>query len=140
MVNLEQQIQAEVEGYQGPHQELIACAPFFFRMLTRILEDPELPARLRPLVLVTIAYFLMPADTISEDLTGPRGYLDDLFLTAMTADAIAREMASGELLERNWEGDGSILSLIRTVLSKEKDLIGDQREVMLWYTGFEHLV
>ena len=140
MFNLEQQIQAEVEGYQGPHQELIACAPFVFRLLTRILEDPELPARLRPLVLVTIAYFLMPADTISEDLTGPRGYLDDLFLSAMTADAIAREMASGDLLERNWEGDGSILALVRTVLNQEKDLIGDQREVVLWYTGFEHLI
>ena len=140
MLNFEQLICEEIQGYQGPHQELVACTPFMYRLLTRVLDDPELPGRLRPLVLVAIAYFMLPVDTISEDLTGPRGYLDDLYFAAMVADTIQRDLGSEDLLVRNWEGKGAFFPLIENILRQEKELIGDQKDVMLWYTGFEHLI
>ena len=140
MINFEQQIQDEIERYQGPHQSLIACAPHTYRLLTHLLDDPELPSRFRPLVLVMVAYFLLPVDIISEDISGPRGYLDDLFLFAVMAQTIQQETGSAELLERSWEGPGSFQTFVSDILSQEQDLIGDQREVILWYTGFEHLL
>ncbi len=34
------------------------------------------------MVLSTIAYFTLPVDIIPEDIEGPNGYIDDIFLCA----------------------------------------------------------
>lgn len=139
MIDFELQVQQDVYEYQGEYQELITCAPQFYRLLTNILDDPDLPGRLRPLILVALAYFLTPVDIISEDLIGPRGYLDDIFLTAFIADYVQKELGSDAILVRSWEGQGSISEIIQKIFHQEKELIGDKRELILWYIGFEFL-
>ena len=105
----------------------------------RILDDPLLPPRLRPLVLAAIAYFILPADVIPEDIHGPYGYVDDIFLCAFVADILRRETGSDALLEHNWDGEGPILPLIADILAREKALIGEEKERILAYIGFAHL-
>jgi len=48
-------------------------------------------------------------------------------------------LESDEILEENWEGELSIIPLVEEILSQEKELIGDKRELVLWYIGFEHM-
>jgi uncharacterized membrane protein YkvA (DUF1232 family) len=103
--------------------------------LTRLLDDPRLPTPLRPLISCAIAYFILPADIISEEIHGPYGYVDDIWLCAYVADVVRHELGGDAILVENWAGEAPLLPLLGEVLDKERDLIGDERERILWYTG-----
>ncbi len=133
-------LREKIAVYEGRHDDLIYLAPDFYRLLTRLLDDPALPLRLRPLIASAIAYFILPADVIPEELYGPYGYVDDIWLCAYVADVVRRQAGDDAILVENWEGEAPILPLIREVLDKERDLIGDERARILWYTGCDQLV
>ena len=137
--DFDQLLQAEINSYEGRHQNLIHQAPALFRLLTNLLQDPNLPGRLRPLVIAAIGYFALPVDIMPEDLEGPSGYLDDIFLAAFITDQIRQAVRSDEILAGNWDGKVPILSLIQDILEQEEALIGDKRELVLWYIGYEYL-
>jgi uncharacterized membrane protein YkvA (DUF1232 family) len=133
-------LQEEIAAYEGRHDDLIYLAPDFYRLLTRLLDDPRLPLALRPLISSAIAYFILPADIISEELHGPYGYVDDIWLCAYVADVVRRQVGDEAILVENWDGEALIIPLIREVLDKEQDLIGDERDRILWYTGCAQLL
>jgi uncharacterized membrane protein YkvA (DUF1232 family) len=129
----------EVESYTGRHENYIIEAPAFYRLMINMLDDPELQSRLRPLVLAAVAYFGIAGDIIPEELQGPSGYIDDIFLCALMAEHIRRELKSDEILERNWEGQTPIVRLIQDILANEQDLLGGKRNLVLEYVGYDFL-
>jgi uncharacterized membrane protein YkvA (DUF1232 family) len=133
-------LQQEIAFYEGRHDDLIYLAPDFYRLLTRLLDDPQLPVRLRPLISSAIAYFILPADVISEELHGPYGYVDDIWLCAYVADVVRRQLDDEAILVENWDGEAPLIPLIREIMDKEHDLVGDERDRILWYTGCAQLV
>ena len=133
-------LRQEIAAYEGRHDDLIYLAPDFYRLLTRLLDDPQLPLRLRPLISSAIAYFILPADIISEELHGPYGYVDDIWLCAYVADVVRQQVDDDAILVENWDGEALLLPLIREIMDKEHDLIGDERKRILWYTGCAQLV
>jgi len=135
MRDFDELLREEIAVYEGRHDDLIYLAPDFYRLLVRLLDDPELPPRLRPLISSAVAYFILPADIISEELHGPYGYVDDIWLCAYVADAVRRQLDDEAILVENWEGEAPVISLIGEILDKEQDLIGDERDRILWYTG-----
>jgi uncharacterized membrane protein YkvA (DUF1232 family) len=139
MKDFDQLIQEDIDSYEGRQDEVIYQAPALFRLLTNLLQDPNLPGRLRPLVIATVGYFALPADIMSEDLQGPSGYLDDIFLSAFVADQIRQALGTDKILTENWDGQAPVLALIDDILSRESDLIEDRRELIFWYIGYEYL-
>jgi uncharacterized membrane protein YkvA (DUF1232 family) len=139
MKSFDQLLQEDIQAYEGRHDDLIYQAPALYRLLVRLLDDPALPGRLRPLVIGAIAYFILPADIIPEDIHGPYGYVDDIFLCAFVAGRV-REAAGDDILLDNWDGEAPLVPLIQDILAHEADLIGDQRERILGYIGYEYLV
>jgi uncharacterized membrane protein YkvA (DUF1232 family) len=139
MKGYDQLLQEDVEDYTGLHAGLVAHAPAFFRLLSRFLEDPRLPGRLRPLVLAAIAYFVVPSEIMPEDLEGPYGYVDDLFLSAWVARLVRQRVGEDEILTENWESEVPLLPLIAEILQHEAELIGENRELILWFIGYEYL-
>lgn len=133
-------LRQEIAIYEGRHDDLIYLAPDFYKLLTRLLDDPRFPPRLRPLISSAIAYFILPADIISEELHGPYGYVDDIWLCAYVADLVRRQLGEEAILVENWDGEAPLLPLIREVLDKEQELIGEERDKILWYTGCAELV
>jgi uncharacterized membrane protein YkvA (DUF1232 family) len=140
MKHFDQLLQQEIAQYEGRHDDLIYQAPALYRLLTQVLDDERLPGRLRPLIACAIAYFILPADVVSEDIYGPYGYADDIWLCARVADVVRREVGSDDILTENWEGEAPLVPLLQDILAQESDLIGDQRERILWYTGCDRLV
>jgi uncharacterized membrane protein YkvA (DUF1232 family) len=65
MRGFDELLRQEIAVYEGRHDDLIYLAPDFYRLLVRLLDDPELPSPLRPLLSCAIAYFILPADVIS---------------------------------------------------------------------------
>jgi len=137
MKTFDQLLQEDIADYEGRHDDLIYQAPAFYRMLTRLLDDPRLPKKLRPLVLAAVAYFILPVDIIPEELEGPYGYVDDIWLCAFVADRVQKEVGSDEILVNHWDGEGSIIPLLEEILTGEKVLIGDKGNLIFGYIGYE---
>jgi uncharacterized membrane protein YkvA (DUF1232 family) len=133
-------LEEDVKGYRGEHQELIRQAPSFYRMMTRMMGDGNLPRSSWQLVIAAIAYFIMPQDVIPDDVFGPKGYLDDIYLCAIISKRIVQEAGTENILIHNWDGDVSIIRLIDEIISRESELIGNKREEILAYVGFDELV
>ncbi len=66
--------------------------------------------------------------------------MDDIFLCAFVADTLRRETGSDALLEQNWDGEAPLLPLIDDILAREEELIGEEKERILRYIGYHHLV
>lgn len=133
-------LEENIGAYEGRHDDLIYLAPDWYRLLTRLLDDARLPSRLRPLVACATAYFILPVDIISEEIHGPYGYIDDIFLSAFIADIVRKEIGNDAILVENWEGETDIIALTGEILEREKELIGDERSRILGYTGCERLL
>jgi uncharacterized membrane protein YkvA (DUF1232 family) len=106
--------------------------------MTRLLDDPALPKGMSPLVIAAMAYFIKPGDIIPEENLGPVGYVDDIFLCAFVADLV-RKLSGDKILIRNWDGKVPVIPLIGMILSSENELIGNQRESIMQYIGYEEL-
>jgi uncharacterized membrane protein YkvA (DUF1232 family) len=137
MKSFDQLLQEDIADYEGRHDELIYQAPAFYRLLTRLLDDARLPKNLRPLVLAAIAYFILPVDIIPEELEGPYGYVDDIWLCAFVAERVRREVGSEEILVENWDGEAPVVGLVEEVLVEEDLVSGEERRRVLEYIGFD---
>lgn len=133
------ELKREIAKYEGRHDDLIYLAPEFYRLLTNLLDDPRLPPRIRALVSCGIAYFILPVDVIPEDLHGPYGYVDDIYMCTWVARHVHDTLKQPELLVEAWEGEGDILALIDEVLAKEQDLIADKWPKIVHYVGLDVL-
>lgn len=138
MKPFDQLLDEDIAAYEGRHDDLIFQAPAFYRLLVNLLDDPRLPGRLRPLVLVAIAYFILPADVFPEDLHGPYGYVDDISLCAFVANEIAKQLGP-ELVEENWDGEAELLPLIKDILGISDELIEKAWPSVMEYIAYEHL-
>jgi len=132
-------LEKDISGYEGEFSKLIAEAPALYRMMTRLLDDRALPRSMSPLVIAAIAYFILPEDIIPEEKFGPAGYVDDIYLCAFVANEVMKESASPEILSRNWDGKAPVVELIGEILDRESQLIGDKKERIMQYIGYDQL-
>lgn len=139
MQSFDKLLEENIAGYEGRHDDLIYQAPAFYRLLTHLLDDPRLPRKLRPLVLAAIAYFILPVDVIPEELEGPYGYVDDIWLCAFVAEQVRQEVGSDEILETHWDGEGAVVPLVEELLAGEEALLGDKGDLIFGYIGYERV-
>ena len=139
MKRFDAMLEKDISGYEGKFADLIAEAPALYRMMTRMLDDRALPRSMSPLVIAAIAYFILPEDIIPEEKYGPAGYVDDIYLCAFVANEVMKESASTEILSRNWDGKLPVAELIREILDRESELIGDKKERIMQYIGYDQL-
>ncbi len=135
MKSFDKLLEEDIARYEGRHDDLIYQAPALYRLLCSLLDDKRLPARLRPLVSSTVAYFILPADIIPESIHGPYGYVDDIWLCAWALDVVRKSVGADDILTENWDGEAPLLSLISDILKQEEVLIGMTRKKILAYTG-----
>ena len=139
MKRFDAMLEKDISGYEGKFSKLIAEAPALYRMMTRLLDDRALPRSMSPLVIAAIAYFILPEDIIPEEKFGPAGYVDDIYLCAFVANEVMKESASPEILSRNWDGKAPVVELIGEILDREGELIGDKKERIMQYIGYDQL-
>ncbi len=132
-------LEEDVSGYNGEFSELIHEAPALYRLMTKLLDDPALPESLSPLVIAAIAYFIAPADIIPEEELGPKGYVDDIYFCAFVADQVMKAAGTEDILIRNWDGKSPVVPLVKEILSREKELIDDKKELIMDYIGYDQL-
>jgi uncharacterized membrane protein YkvA (DUF1232 family) len=136
MKSFDELLEEDIADYEGRHDELIYQAPAFYRLLTHLLDDARLPKKLRPLVLAAIAYFILPVDIIPEELEGPYGYVDDIWLCAFVAERVRREVGGEGILVENWDGEAPVVELVEEVLTGVELVSREESKRVLEYIGF----
>ncbi len=139
MKRFDAMLEKDTSDYEGEFSDLIHQAPALYRMMTRLLDDHALPRSMSPLVIAAIAYFILPEDIIPEDKFGPVGYVDDIYLCAFVANEVMTVSGSPDILIRNWDGKKPIVELIKEILDREKELLGDKKDRIMQYIGIDQL-
>ncbi len=125
----------QVGSYRGNLDDVVILAPDLFRFLTNLLEDARVPAEARRLITAALAYFVAPYDVEPEEIYGPRGFLDDVFLGASVARAL-REFLPAEVLETAWEADYPLWPTIEQAYQRGLQTLGEQQvQAILHYVG-----
>ena len=132
-------LEQDISNYKGDFGDLIRQAPALYRLMTRLLDDSSLPRKMSQQVIAAIAYFILPGDVIPEDKYGPLGYVDDIYLCAFVANKVMVETGSEEILDRNWDGNTPVVPLISEILNREREMIGDKKESIMQYIGYDQL-
>ena len=130
-------LEKDISGYEGEFSDLIHQAPAFYRLMTRLLDDKDLPRDMSPHIIAAIAYFILPEDIIPEDKFGPVGYVDDIYLCAFVANEIIEASGSKDIISRNWDGNKPVIELVAEILDREEELLGNKKDRMLQYIGFD---
>jgi uncharacterized membrane protein YkvA (DUF1232 family) len=132
-------LEEDVSSYEGEFGELIREAPALYRLMIRLVGDSDLPEKLSPLVIAAVAYFIAPVDVIPEEKFGPVGYVDDVYLCAFVADQVMKAAGKEDILKRNWDGKRPVVPLVNEILNQEKKLIGDKKDHIMEFIGYDQL-
>lgn len=134
------QLEEDVADYAGDFSDIVWEAPAIYRLLTSLLDDPDTPQDTRTGLLAAVAYFILPYDAIPEEIHGPRGYLDDVYVAAVMVEEV-RKAGGQELVERNWDSDRDVIPLIEQIIADAEEYFEDPqtREAIFEYLGHEGL-
>ena len=125
-----------LESYNGEYASFIDCGPNLFKLLCDLL-DHDIKKEIRLEICGAIAYYVVPMDVIPEQIYGPYGYIDDIFISVYVLKKIA-EKYSYDLLQEVWENDNDIEAVIDDCYEKSFDVLEDEQiEAILYYVGLE---
>lgn len=94
-----------------------------YKLLSDILNDKQLKTNLRLKTCATLGYFVVPFDIIPEQIYGPHGYIDDIFLCAHVSKEIKEENGI-KFLDEHWDGDEELEDVLNICYIKSKEILG----------------
>ena len=80
-----------LDGYEGEYAYFINCGPNLFNLLCDLLSQKEISREMRLEISAAIAYYVAPDDIIPEEIYGPYGYIDDIFVSVYVLRKVAKE-------------------------------------------------
>lgn len=88
-----------LDSYDGEYESFINYGPNLFKLLCDLLNC-EIDNSLRLPICGAIAYYVTPDDVISEQIYGPYGYIDDIYLASYVLKRVA-DVHGYEFLQEN---------------------------------------
>lgn len=101
----------DISNYKGDFNKIIIYTPHFFSLLCDLLNEEKITREMKHLINAALAYFVTPVDLIPEEIYGPYGYIDDLFLCTHVLKKVADELGV-EFLEKLWEPDEDLQDVL----------------------------
>lgn len=123
-----------LESYHGEYASFIDHGPLLFKLLTEILNEKEIAQELRLDISAAIAYYVVPMDVIPEQIYGPYGYIDDIYITVYVIKKVAEEFGYG-FLQDKWEGEGKLEDIVNECYEKSVEVLQEKAESVLTYVG-----
>ena len=78
-----------LQTYSGEYESFIDYGPKLFKLLCDLLNC-EIDPNLRLPICGAIAYYVTPEDVIPENIYGPYGYIDDIYLSSHVLKLVAK--------------------------------------------------
>ena len=123
-----------LEGYDGEYANFINCGPNLFNLLCDLLSQKEITRQMRLEISAAIAYYVAPDDIIPEEIYGPYGYIDDIFVAVYVLRKVAKEF-DYEFLQEIWNHDSNVKEVMDDCYSNSLDLLEDKVHPILSYVG-----
>ena len=92
-------------------QDILRLLPDVLRLLKRLATDPQLPRRIRIVLIVLLAFIASPIDLI-PDFIPVIGFADDVIITALVLRWVSRT-AGADALAAHWPGTPDGLGALR---------------------------
>lgn len=125
-----------LDAYNGEYDSFIDFGPSLFKLLCDILEQ-DIPKDLRKDISGAIAYYVIPMDVIPEQLYGPHGYIDDVYITVYVLKRVANECGY-DFIQKIWDKEEDVKNVIDDCESKALEVLKeDEIEAILNYVGLE---
>ena len=121
-----------LETYTGEYESFIDYGPQLFKLLCDLLNS-DIDASLRLPICGAIAYYVTPEDVIPENIYGPYGYIDDIFISSYVLRMVG-EFHGYEFLQEVSNED--IVSIIDECESKSLEILNeDEIKSIISYVG-----
>lgn len=127
-------LRENLDSYRGKYDRFIDYGPEMYKLLTDILNEENIRPDTRLKICAAIAYFVAPFDVIPEQIYGPQGYVDDIYLCGYVINDLANSLG-WDILEDAWQGDEELKEVLNESYSKSKEILGEKTEEILIYVG-----
>lgn len=111
-----------LETYTGEYESFIDQGPTLFKLLCDLLNC-DVDYSLRLPICGAIAYYVTPEDIIPEQVYGPYGYIDDIYLSAYVLKLVA-DRHGYEFIQENCSAD-NIEYIINDCEEKSLEILKD---------------
>ena len=123
-----------LDGYDGEYAYFINCGPNLFNLLCNLLSQKEINREMRLEISAAIAYYVAPDDIIPEEIYGPYGYIDDIFIAVYVLRKVAKEFGY-DFLQNLWTHDTNVKDVMDDCYDNSLDLLEDKVHDVLSYVG-----
>jgi uncharacterized membrane protein YkvA (DUF1232 family) len=127
-------LKENLESYKEEYEKFIDYSPDLFKLLTEILNIEEINSKDRLKISAAIAYFVVPYDVIPEQIYGPYGYVDDIFISTYVLKEILENL-NLETLKELWKREEDLQEIVELCYNKSKKLVGEETQDILKYAG-----
>lgn len=127
-------LRENLNSFEGEYASFIDCGPNLFVLLCDLLDDKQLTREERLEINAAIAYYVIPNDVIPEEIYGPYGYIDDIFISAYVLRKIA-ENHGYEFVQEIWRPDNNVNDVIDECYDNSIQLLEDKVYSILSYSG-----
>lgn len=126
-----------LNSFEGDYASFIDCGPNLFNLLCDLLSQKEIKKDMRLEISAAIAYFVAPDDIIPEEIYGPYGYIDDIFISVYVLKFLA-EKYSFDFLQEAWDFGNDVEEVIEDCYEKSLESLTDEQiEAILFYVGLD---
>ncbi len=125
----------ELHSYEGEFDRFIFYIPDLFKLLCDMM-DRNIDVQDRQNINSALAYFVLPNDFLPEDVHGPMGYADDVFVCAMVVKKLVDKYGI-KMIEEAWENEEDLQFAIDICIEKGKKILDEMRltDRLLEYVG-----
>ena len=123
-----------LNSFEGDYASFIDCGPNLFNLLCDLLSQKEIKKDMRLEISAAIAYFVAPDDIIPEEIYGPYGYIDDIFISVYILRKVADEFGY-DYLQDLWKHDSNVKEIMDDCYDNSLELLEDKVYPILVYVG-----
>ena len=121
-----------LDNYHGEYESFINYGPNLFKLLCDLL-NADIDFSLRLPICGAIAYYVTPDDVISEQIYGPYGYIDDIYLASYVLKMVA-DKHGYDFLQQN--SNFEVEPIVKECEMKSLEILNkDEVESIIAYIG-----
>jgi len=73
-------LRENLDSYRGEYERFVDYGPDLYKLLADVLNEKSVPSELRIKICAALGYYVVPFDIIPEQIYGPHGYIDDIYV------------------------------------------------------------
>lgn len=127
-------LKENLSSFEDDYASFIDCGPNLFILLCDLLDDKRIGKKSRLEIGAAISYFVVPNDVIPEEIYGPYGYVDDIFVSVYVLRKIAENYGYG-FIQETWKYENDVKDVMDECYDRSLEMLEDKVYPILAYCG-----